>query len=263
MFDDFMLRAALAALGVALATAPLGCFVLWRRMAYFGDATAHAGVLGVALGLWLNVSLSLAVLAIALVVALGVTLLTGRRNTSDSLLGVVAHGALALGLVAISLLPGMRVDLHAFLFGDVLTVQISDLAVIWGGGAVVVGLLTWRWQGLLTATLNPDLAYASGTNPQREAMILTLTLAVVVAVSLKIVGALLIGALLIIPAATARAFARGPEDMALLAALLGSGATVGGLWASFWLDTPTGPTMVSLAVIGFALSQILTFARGR
>ena len=254
MLDDFALRAALAGIGVALAAAPLGCFVVWRRMAYFGDATSHAAILGVALALAADVPLAAGVLAVALAVALLVGGLADREVSADALLGVLAHAALALGLVAVSLLPGARVDLSSLLFGEILAVSRLDLAVIWGGALLVAGLLAWRWQALLTATLNPDLSTASGGHPRREQIVLSLAIAVLVAVGLKVVGALLIAAMLIIPAAAARPLARTPEAMALWAALIGVGAALGGLAASFAWNTPTGPSMVSVAALAFAVT---------
>ena len=258
MLDDFALRAALAGLGVALATAPLGCFVVWRRMAYFGDATSHAALLGVALALATDLPIYAGVLVVALVMALIVSTLSERHVSTDALLGVLAHAALALGLVAVSLLPGQRLDLSAYLFGEILAVTRTDLVVIWLGALAVGLLLIWRWQALLTATLNPDLATASGGHPRREQLILTLALAITVAVAIKVVGALLIAAMLVIPAATARPFARTPEMMALWAIMLGAIAALGGLAGSFAFDTPTGPSMVTVAAGLFALSSALS-----
>ena len=263
MFDDFMIRAALAGLGVALAAAPLGCFVIWRRMAYFGDATSHAAILGVALALATDLPIFAGVLAVALAMALIVATLSGRAVSSDALLGVLAHAALAVGLVAVSLLPGVRVDLETYLFGEILAVGPGDLAVIWGGAALVVALVVWRWQGLLAATLSPDLAQASGVNPRREELILTLALAITVAVAIKVVGALLIAAMLVIPAATARPFAATPERMALLAGAIGALAALSGLAGSFALDTPTGPSIVSAAALFFAAAMALSALRRR
>ncbi|PWR04444.1 hypothetical protein DKT77_01550 [Meridianimarinicoccus roseus] len=257
MLDDFLTRAALAGLGVALAAGPLGCFIVWRRMAYFGDATAHAALLGVALALALSISVFAGVLAVVLVLALAVSGLSARGVPVDTLLGVFAHGGLAVGLVVVSLLPGARVDLMGLLLGDILAVGRTDLAVIWAGAALVIGLLAWRWSGLLTATLNADLARASGIDARREDMILTLALALVVAVALKVVGALLISAMLIVPAATVRPLARTPESMAVLAAICGAAAALGGIALSYRADTPTGPTIVAVATALFAVSAIL------
>lgn len=256
MLDDFLVRAALGAVGTALAAGLLGCFVVWRRMAYFGDATAHAAILGVALSLGFSMSIFAGVAGIALLMALSIFALSGKGYAVDTVLGVLAHGALATGLVAVSLIPGARINLDAYLFGDVLTVSKTDLAIIWGGAALVA-LVLWRhWSALLTSTLNPDLAYAAGLNPRREQLVLTLLLAAVVAVSIKVVGALLITALLVIPAATARGLSRTPERMAVIAAVLGVIAAIGGLEVSLYLDTPVGPSIVVVAAAMFALSTL-------
>lgn len=261
MLDDFMLRAALAGIGVALAAAPLGCFVVWRRMAYFGDATAHAAILGVALSLLLSTSIFAGVLVVSLLMAILVSLLSGRDYAMDTLLGVMAHSALAFGLVAVSFVSGVRIDLMAYLFGDILAVGKGDLVLIAGGALLVMALVGWRWSSLLTATLDADLARANGIHPGREQLVLTLSLAVVVAVALKVVGVLLIAALLIIPAAAARPFCRTPEAMVLVAAVIGAASTSGGLQAAYWLDTPTGPTIVSLAAVVFVLCSLVDLGR--
>lgn len=256
MLDDFMLRAVLAAVGLTLATGPLGSFVVWRRMAYFGDATAHAAVLGVALALILDLPVTLGTLFVALAMALTVSALASRGHAMDATLGVLSHSALALGLVTISFVPAVRVDLSGFLFGDILAVTKTDLAVIWGGAAMVAALLAWRWSRLITATLSDELAAASGIDARREGLVLTLALAVVVAVALKVVGALLIAAMLIIPAAAARGLSRTPEAMAALAALIGAGSALAGLAASWFADTPAGPSIVVGAAGVFLLVSV-------
>ncbi len=263
MLDDFLIRAALAGLGVAMAAAPLGCFVVWRRMAYFGEATAHAAILGVALALALGLPLLPAVLAAALIMAGAVSALTGHGYAMDTILGVLAHSALAIGLVAVALLGDVRLDLMAFLFGDILAVDRGDLTMIWGGALAVLALMGWRWSALLTATLNPDLARAGGLDPRREDFAMTLALAAVVAVAIKVVGVLLIAALLVIPAAAARPLSRTPEAMALGAALIGRAAVLGGLWAALLLDTPAGPSIVCTAALLFAATTLAAALRRR
>ncbi|SUZ33147.1 High-affinity zinc uptake system membrane protein ZnuB [Roseibaca ekhonensis] len=258
MLDDFLLRALLAGLMVALAAGPLGCFVVWRRMAYFGDATAHAAILGVALALGFALNLYLGIMLVALAMAMTVAALAGRGWAMDTTLGVLAHSALACGLVAVSYLPGVRVDLTSYLFGDILAVSRADLGVIALGAGAVLALLAWRWRPLLTATLSEDLAHAAGIDPARERLVLTVALAIVVAVSLKIVGALLIAAMLIIPAAAARNLARGPEAMALGAIALGGLSVWGGLQLSLAQDTPSGPSIV---VVAAGLFLATTLAR--
>lgn len=260
MLDDFMVRAALAGVGVAVASAPLGCFVVWRRMAYFGDATAHAAILGVALSLTFSMSIFIGTMTVALLMALTVSILSGRGYAMDTLLGVLAHSALAFGLVAVSFLSGVRIDLMAYLFGDILAVSHTDLAVIWGGSALVVLLIGWRWSALLTSTLNEDLAYASGINPKREQLVLTVALAITVAVAIKVVGVLLIAAMLIIPAAAARPLSRTPEGMAIAAGIIGTMSAIVGLRAAYVFDTPAGPSIVCVAAITFLASSMIKSA---
>ncbi|MCB1340807.1 MAG: metal ABC transporter permease [Pseudooceanicola sp.] len=257
MLDDFLVRAALAGVGVALAAAPLGCFVVWRRMAYFGEATAHAAVLGVALALALQAPMLPMILLAALAMATAVSALTGRGYGADTVLGVLAHSALALGLIAVALLTDTRLDLMAFLFGDILAVSRTDLAITWGGALAVLALTAWRWQALLMATLNPDLARSAGIDPKREEFVLTLALAAVVAVAIKVVGVLLIAALLVIPAAAARPLVRTPEAMAVAAGLIGIAAALGGLWGAFEFDAPAGPSIVCAATLVFVVTTLL------
>lgn len=254
MLDDFLVRAGLAGVGLSLATGPLGSFVVWRRMAYFGDATSHAALLGVALALATDLPVGLGILMVALAMAVSVATLASKGWAMDTTLGVLAHSALAFGLVAVSFLPSVRSDLSAWLFGDILAVSRADLGFIWAGAVLVLGLLAWRWQALLTSTLNEDLAHASGLNPDRERLVLVVALAVVVAVAIKVVGALLIAAMLIVPAAAARALSRTPEVMAVTATVLGALSALLGLWLSMWQDTPAGPSIVAAAAVLFVIS---------
>ncbi|WP_086000854.1 metal ABC transporter permease [Pseudooceanicola batsensis] len=259
MFSEFMIRAALAGLGVALAAPWLGVFVVWRRMAYFGDAVAHAAVLGVALSLMLELPVVLGVMGVAVIVALAIAAMETPRGGigADSLLGVLSHGALAFGLIAVSFLPGARLNLEAYLFGDILAVSWGDVAVIWGGAAAIVGVIAWRWRALLTSTVNPDLAWSSGMNPDHDRRILTLALALLVALAIKVVGALLITALLIIPAAAARPLSRSPEVMLVAGMGIGAVSALCGLGLSYEFDTPAGPSIVAVAVVAFALGRLM------
>lgn len=258
MLDDFIVRAALAGVGVALATGGLGAFVVWRRMAYFGDAASHGAILGVALAIASDSPIWIWVLGVAMAMGVALQVLVSRGHaSSDTALGVLAHTALAAGLVAVSFQSGIRVDLSAYLFGDILTVSRVDLAVIWGGALLVSAVLALRWNRMLTATLHEDLARASGVSPAREQMILTLLMAVVVAVALKVVGALLITALLIIPAAAAGRLARSPEMMVGLGIGIGAISVLGGLGVSMQIDTPVGPMAVCLAAAAFCVATAL------
>ncbi|MGI9465382.1 MAG: zinc ABC transporter permease subunit ZnuB [Aestuariivirgaceae bacterium] len=255
MLDDFFTRAVIAGIGLALTVGPLGCFVVWRRMAYFGDTMAHSALLGIALAFLLDISLIAAVFAVAVTVSL-VLLMLQKRNAlpTDALLGILSHSALALGLVIIAFMTWVRVDLMGFLFGDILAVSRIDIAMIYIGGGGVLAVLVFIWRPLLAATVNVDLAQAEGLNPERARIIFMLLMACVIAMAMKIVGILLITSLLIIPAATARRFAATPEQMALWASLIGALAVTGGLFGSLRFDTPSGPSIVVAALALFLLS---------
>ncbi len=255
--DDFMLRALAAGLGLTMVSGPLGVFVVWQRMAYFGDTLAHSALLGIALGLLLQVSLQLSVLALAVLIAIALLTLQHRSDlATDTLLGILAHGSLAVGLVAISFREDIRVDLLAYLFGDILAVGVSDLIWIWAGAVSSLVVLTLIWRPLLNLTVHADLAAVDGVPVARTKLIFMLLVALVIAAAMKIVGVLLITALLIIPAATAQRFSSSPEQMGLLATLVGAIAVTAGLAASLWFDTPAGPSIVTAAVGLFLLAQL-------
>ncbi len=257
MFDDFFLRAVVAGVGLALTTGPLGCFIIWRRMAYFGDTISHSALLGVALSLLFQLNLTISVFAVAALVSILLLFLQRRQALSaDALLGILSHATLAIGLVIVAFMSWVRIDLIAFLFGDILAVSQSDIAVIWGGGIFVLAAIAWLWRPLLASTVNPELAEAEGLRPERARLLFMLLMAVVIAIAMKIVGILLITALLIIPAATARRFAATPETMAIFASLLGAIAVFGGLFGSLRYDTPSGPSIVVAALVLFIISLL-------
>ncbi len=254
---DFLLRAVVAGLLLALVAGPLGCFIVWRRMAYFGDTLSHSALLGIALGLLLNLNMQLTVIFICCLVALLLVLMETRKSlATDTLLGILAHSSLAVGLVLLSFTK-TQIDLQAYLFGDLLTVTNGELLWLLGGCALVMVVLLSNWNALLSFTVQPELAQVEGLNVARLRVLLMLIIAVVVAVAMKIVGVLLITSLLIIPAATARLFARSPEQMAFGASLSGCMAVAGGLTASWFWDTPTGPSIVVVAAVLFAVSALL------
>ncbi|MEZ5870480.1 MAG: metal ABC transporter permease [Nitratireductor sp.] len=258
MLDDFFIRALIAGTGMALIAGPLGCIVVWRRLAYFGDTLSHAALLGVALGLLLQVSLTLAVLGVCVGVALMLLALQTRANlSSDALLGLLSHSSLAVGMVVLAWMSWVRIDLMGLLFGDILAVSKTDIAIIWIGGVLVLAVLAMIWRPLFAATVNRELAAAEGMNPRRSNLVFMLLMAVVIAISMKLVGVLLITAMLIIPAATARHFSNGPERMALLSAISGVLAVAGGLFGSLRLDVPSGPAIVVAALVLFVVATVL------
>jgi zinc transport system permease protein len=255
--DDFMLRAIAAGVGVALVTGPLGVFVVWRRMAYFGDTLAHSALLGVALGFLLGVNVNLAVVLVGVALALLLVAMSGNRLlSSDTQLGILAHSALSLGLVVMAFQTSVRVDLMGYLFGDILAVSASDLLWVWGGGLLVLLVLLAIWRPLLSLTVHEELAQVEGAPVALLRLVFMLLIALVIAVSMKIVGVLLITSMMIIPAAAARRFSHTPEQMALLAALIGALAVALGLAGSWRWDTPAGPSVVTAAALLFLGSQL-------
>ncbi|MES9856144.1 MAG: zinc ABC transporter permease subunit ZnuB [Sedimenticola sp.] len=255
--DDFMLHALAAGLGVALVAGPLGVFVVWRRMAYFGDTLAHSALLGVALGFLLGINLNLAVVVVAVTIALLLlSLQNNRQLASDTLLGILAHSALSLGLVVMAFQENVRVDLMGYLFGDILAVTTTDLLWVWGGGAMALMLLMLIWRPLLALTVDEELARVEGVAVTRTRLVFMLMIALVIAVSMKIVGVLLITSMMIIPAATARRFSSTPEQMAIAAAATGAVAVLLGLAGSWYWDTPAGPSVVVAAALLFTLSRL-------
>lgn len=255
MIDAFLLRALAAGFGVALIAGPLGCFIVWRRMAYFGDSLAHTALFGIALGFVLGIDLTIGIIVTALGLAVFLVHLQQQRAlASDTLLGIMAHSGLALGLVVLSFFEGLRLDLMAYLFGDVLAVSNQDLAWIYGGGLLALAGLAAIWRPLLAVTIHEDLARAEGVPALAVRLAFVLLIAIVIAIAMKIVGVLLITAMLIIPAATARRFARTPEAMAALAVLAGALAVLLGLAGSLQWDTPSGPSVVVAALVLFLAS---------
>lgn len=264
MFESFLIHALLGGVGLAAVAGPLGCFVVWRRMAYFGDSLAHSALLGVALGFLLSIDLTFGIAGTCVLFALAIVALQEqRRIATDTLLGILSHTALSIGLVALSLMGSFRVDLLGYLFGDILAVTPQDLLVIYGGGAAALLVLATIWRDLLAVTVHEELARAEGVAVFRVRLVFTLLLAVVVAISMKVMGILLITSMLIIPAAAARRFARTPEGMALLAALTGMLAVALGLTASLRWDTPSGPSVVVAAFSIFLLSLGLSAIHDR
>ena len=257
MLDDFFIRAVVGGIGVALLAGPLGCFIVWRRLAYFGDTLSHSALLGVAMALLLNMNITLTVFVISVAVSMLLILLQRRASlSSDALLGLLAHATLAVGLVFLAFMTWVRVDLMGFLFGDILAITARDIAIIWGGGLVVLALVSFIWKPLLASTVSYDIAVAEGLRPDLANFLFMVLMAGVIAISMKIVGVLLITALLIIPAATARRFSGNPEIMAVMASILGAASVWLGLEGSLKWDTPAGPSIVVAALAFFIISVL-------
>ena len=257
MLDDFFIRALIAGVGIAIVTGPLGCFVIWRRLAYFGDTLSHSSLLGVTLAFSLSINISLSVFLVSGVIAL--LLLSLQKRTKlpgDALLGLLAHSSIAVGLVIIGFLSFIRFDIMGLLFGDILSVTANDIIIIWLGGVLILIILYFIWKSLFAATVNYDLAAAEGMKPDLSNFIFTLLLAGVIAISIKMIGALLITGLLLIPAATARSLSSNPRQMVILSILVGIISVILGLFSSLELNTASGPSIIVAALVLFILSLI-------
>ena len=257
MFDDFIIRAFAAGIGLALITGPLGCFIIWRRLSYFGDTIAHSALLGVVIAYAMNFNLIIAVFAVSCFIALSLLFLQKRTNLpDDALLGLLAHSVLAIGLVLLGILSFIRIDLMGLLFGDILSVNITDVLFVWIGGSIVLIVLILIWRPLFAATVNLELAKAEGLNVDLANSIFTILIASVIAISIKIVGILLITGLLIIPAAASRNLSSTPIQMAIISSVIGLVSVVLGLQTSMIWNSPTGPTILAIALGVFILTLI-------
>ena len=185
MLDDFFMRSIIGGVGVATVVGPLGCFVVWRRLAYFGDTLSHSALLGVALALLLQINITLSVFITSVFVAFALLFLQkGQKLASDTLLGLLAHSTIALGLIALSFMTWVRVDLMGFLFGDILSITKRDILIIWAGGLLVLICLFLIWKKLFAATVSPEIAEAEGLTPQRSNFFFMIMLALVIAISM-------------------------------------------------------------------------------
>ena len=257
MFDDFLFRALIAGIGIALVTGPLGCFVVWRRLSFFGDTLAHSALLGVLLSVAFDLNISLTIFTVSSLIALLLLRLQKTTNLpSDALLGLLSHSSLAVGLVILGFLSFIRFDIMGVLFGDILSVNVNDLLAIWIGGAIILLVLWFIWKPLFASTVNYELAEAEGMNPERVNAIFTILLAALIAISIKMVGLLLITGMLIIPTTMARNLSNNPKQMVILSIIGGLLSVFIGLYTSFEINTSSGPTIVVVALILFILSLI-------
>ena len=257
MFDDFLFRALLAGIGIALVTGPLGCFVVWRRMSFFGDTLSHSALLGVLLSVAFNLNISLTIFAVSSLIALILLRLQKTTNLpNDALLGLLSHSALAVGMVVLGFLSFIRFDIMGLLFGDILSVNVYDLLAIWIGGAFILLVLWYIWKPLFASTVNYELAEAEGMNPEKVNATFTILLAALIAISIKMVGLLLITGMLIIPTTMARNLSNNPKKMVILSIIGGLLSVFIGLYTSFEINTSSGPTIVVVALILFILSLV-------
>ncbi|VAW50409.1 Zinc ABC transporter, permease protein ZnuB [hydrothermal vent metagenome] len=257
--DSFVLYALAAGIALALVVGPLGSVVVWRRMAYFGDTLAHAALLGVALAVAAEQLPMAGVGIIGILIAVLLFWLEKQRDLStDTLLGILSHSTLALGLIVLSVIQsqGFNLNLMSYLFGDLLAVNQSDLILMYGSVLFILLVFSQILSPLISISVNEELARIDGVAVEKIRFIFMILLALVIAVALKVVGILLITALLIIPAATARLFSKSPKQMVFMSVLVAICAVFLGVFSSLNWDFPTGPAIVVSAAILFFVSRV-------
>ena len=253
--DEFIIRALLGGIGTAIVCGPLGCLIIWQKMSYFGAALSHAALLGVAIGLLYEINIQLCIMTVCIVFSCAMlTLERNREITTDTVLGILAHAFLAVGILIFSFYPKLRLDLFSYLFGDILAIGWTDIAWIYCGGLGVCVILKLIWNPLLSLVIQREIARVEGIRELRIRLMFLFILSVVISVSMQIVGVLLVLSLLIIPAAAARRFSQSPEKMAVLATIIGIFSITTGITMSMIWDTPAGPTVVVSATGLYLLS---------
>lgn len=259
---NFIGMALLAGLGIAVVSGPLGSLIVWRRMANFGDAMGHTTLLGVCLAMLLNLNLYLGLFGICIITAAAMASLSSQKQlANETLLSILAQTVLAFGLILATFQTTVRIDLLGYLYGDILSVDAYDLLWIFGVDILVLITLFKIWRSILSITIHEDLAKVEGVPVTYIKWVLIVLIAAVFAIAMKLVGALLITALLIIPASTARQLAKTPESMVIMASLIGMIAVSLGIWVSYYRDWPTGPAIVAVSFVLFLLSILVPFRK--
>jgi zinc transport system permease protein len=256
--ENFIVNALIAGVGIAAIAGPLGCFVVWRRMAYFGDSLSHSALLGISLGVLLGINLNIGIIFTCLIFAIFLYSLERRKKfPSDTSLSIIAHGSLSVGIIVASLTPKIQNNLLGFLFGDILSVTSTEIIWIYASLSFVFAALYFIWKPLLLSTINEDIAKAEGVKTNLMQIIFIVMIAVLISASIRIVGVMLITSLLVIPAAAARVISKSPKQMALIASIFGIFSVIFGVISSYYIDIPTGPAIVVCSIVIFILSNLV------
>jgi zinc transport system permease protein len=259
LLDDFLWRAVFAGLIMVAIAAPMGCLMVWQRLAFLGDTLGHAAVMGVGIGLLLQVKPIFGVLVVALVLVFSLSRVNSFNNAlSETTLAIISHTGLAGGIILVSLLPAPTVNLESILFGDLLATTVSDLLSLLLT-TVLLLLILWRyWGSFVAVSVSREIAQAEGIEVRRVQFLIYIMIALLVAVMMKVMGVLLIAAMLVIPTASARLFSRSPEQMVYFSGLYGLAALGGGITGSFHFDWQTGPAIVVSATLLLLLTLAIT-----
>ncbi len=245
LLDDFLLRSIIAGLMMVSIAAPIGCLMVWQRLAFLSDTLGHAAVLGVGLGLLLQLPPMVGVLGVVLLIVISLSQVVNFNNAlSETTLAIISNTGLAAGLIIIGLLPENTVSVEAILFGDLLSVTLTDLGMILVTTLVLVFLLKQHWRSFVAVSVSREIAQAEGIQVRKVQLLMYLMIALLVAVMMKVMGVLLIAAMLVIPTSAARMLSNSPERMVIFSAFYGIAALTGGLFSSFQFDWQTGPSIV-------------------
>jgi zinc transport system permease protein len=265
LLDDFVLRASLAGFIMVVIAAPMGCLMVWQRLAFLSDTLGHAAVLGVGVGLLLQVQPIFGVLAVALVIVFSLSRVGNFDSAlSETTLAIISHTGLAGGIILVGILPGPGVNLEAILFGDLLATSKSDLLSLLLTTSLLVVLLLRNWRAFVAVSVSREIAQAEGVEVRRVQLLMYVMIALLVAVMMKVMGVLLIAAMLVIPTSSARLFSRSPEQMVLISGFYGLAALAGGMASSFHFDWQTGPAIVLSATLLLLLTLVVArFVRPR
>lgn len=241
----FIGQGVIALLVLSFLTAPMGCFLIWRRMSFFGATLAHSALLGAVIGLLLGVGVFVGVMGFtALLACLLTWWLQNQRLANDTVLAMIAHLTLAIGVVAISLMDNLRIDLMAYLFGDVLSISRPVFYQIVAVCIVSAIALRVFWRGFVNLAVQPDIAQVEGYRTTVLSFCFVLFLSITISVGMVTVGALLIVSMLIIPAATARLIANQLKTMVFAAWIFTVISIISGMVAAYYVDLPAGPMVV-------------------
>ncbi len=256
MLDKFLIYSIFTGIAIAASLCPLGCVVLWRRMPYFGDAISHSAVLGIVLGLMLNIDTTIGIMFVSILFSF--LLISMKDLVSNVMVVIISYSFLALGLFLLPfLVENTQVDIFSYLFGDILLVGMHEIVVILISSILVLCWLYFRWQKLLILAINKEMAYVDGINTRKIDLEFFLVTAFMIAISIKIVGVMLIAAMLVVPAAAARNISRSPSGMLLKSIMFGGVSVSLGIYASYIMDSPSGPSIVLASVVLFGFSAFL------
>ena len=258
LLDDFVIRALIAGIFMVSIAAPMGCLMVWQRLAFLSDTLGHAAVLGVGIGIGLQLHPMFGVLAVVLLIVLSLSRVNNFNNAlSETALAIISHSGLAAGLILLGTLPNRNISLESILFGDLLATSVNDLMMIAITVAVLVFLLLHHWRSFVAVSVSREIAQAEGIEVRKTQFLMYLMIALLVAVMMKVMGVLLIAAALVIPTSSARLVSRSPEQMVLFSAIFGMGSLAGGMTSSFHFDWQTGPAIVLSAAVLLVITLVV------